>query len=184
MKYVDISAACNAKWISSESEKAKGIESARVERKLLSNGKIEGAGYSFLPPESGNDLIVCAGQRVPIIGGGNASALDIAYFAAFGLFIDTVTLEYESGIKEEITLGFKDLLWLFVEYSHLTWTDLRRTQPCGEKVFEFVYLRDDGVWLRGAVWAHSVPLKKGEKLTAVILPNNGFINVCGLTLRE
>ncbi len=182
MKYVDISAYCNAKWITNCKDGTEGIECVVLQNEYLTNGKIEGHGFSFMSSAEGNDAIICAGQRVKTENGNDASKLDIAYFAVFGLFIETVILEYESGLKEDLTLGFKDVLWLRDEYSHITWTDLRCRNPCGEKVLEFFYPRD-GIDMRGAVWAHRVPLKKGEKLAAVLLPDNGFINICGLTLR-
>lgn len=183
MRYINISAYCNAKWITDGNDGTEGIERAVFHEKYLTDGKIEGSGYSFLPPKRGNDTIRCKGQRVKVKNGAGAAELTVAYFAVYGLFIEPIRLEYESGRSEEVTLGFKDHLWVFVEYSHRGWTDLRKNEPCGEKVLEFFYPRD-GIDMRGAVWAHRIPLAKGEKLAAVLLPDNEFVNICGLTLRD
>ena len=57
MSYADISEYCNAKWITNGKDETQGIERAVLNSEYLTDGKIEGYGYSFMPPAEGNDAI-------------------------------------------------------------------------------------------------------------------------------
>lgn len=182
MIYVDIASACNKKWITNGKDGVKGLENIALNERYLTDGRLEGNGYSFAPPETGNDLMSCMGQRIALPAQSRAKELWLASITAFGMHFETVTTEYESGEIDAAKFMFIDMLWQENEYLFTFWIDLRTRNICGEKALEFTCERD-GETVHGAIRVQRIPLRKRDKPLAITLPNNEFIHICGITLR-
>ena len=52
LTYVDLAPYCNVRWIKRGKERIGGVEGVYLDGAYLRGGKLEGAGFSFLPPEA------------------------------------------------------------------------------------------------------------------------------------
>lgn len=173
MKYVDISQYCNKAWIVRGGCVPEGVEGWRLNENLLQDGKIGEGDYSFLMPQSAPDLLACCGQRIPLSG----KTVDIAGFCVYGYFNEEFILHYADGTSEMVTLAYKDLA---DKQDRFLSSELNGEFDFGVRVFSFDFAHVNGK-LRGGIYAHRLKAPRGKTFSGITLPNNYFINICGIT---
>lgn len=181
-EYVDISKWCNRKFIFEKSEDREGIEGLRLSRSYLRGGILQNETYRFKATEGETDIIECGGQRISFPGDKRYSNLDISGFSVFGSYRNRFKVEYVDG-KEQSE-------WLFFqEAGHFGKTcvalerEYNEYYDTGETVL--IYESDEeGGKRKAQIFAHRIKLDNKRRPTALILPENNFTCVFGVTLKR